>query len=132
MFRRYACVRQADQSDCGAAALATICQHYRRPLGLQQMRELAGTDRVGTNLLGMVQAAEKLGFSARAVKGTNEALPAAPLPGDRACANPRGVGALCRPAKGDAVRSRRGRPRPRPGEAEPRGVLQVVDRLPVA
>jgi ATP-binding cassette subfamily B protein len=80
MFRRYACVRQADQSDCGAAALATICLHYRRPLGLQQMRELAGTDRIGTNLLGLVQAAEKLGFSARAVKGDYAALPSAPLP----------------------------------------------------
>ncbi|HJS06319.1 MAG TPA: peptidase domain-containing ABC transporter [Pirellulales bacterium] len=80
MFRRYTCVRQADQSDCGAAALATICLHYRRPLGLQQMRELAGTDRIGTNLLGLVQAAEKLSFSARAVKGDYAALPSAPLP----------------------------------------------------
>jgi len=92
MFRRYACVRQADQSDCGAAALATICLHYRRPLGLQQMRELAGTDRVGTNLLGLVQAAEKLGFSARAVKGTNEALPAAPLPAIAHTRTPEGLG----------------------------------------
>ena len=80
MFRRYVCVRQADQSDCGAAALATIARHYRRPLSLQQMRDLAGTDRVGTNLLGLVEAAEKLGFSAKAVKGPFEALLAAPLP----------------------------------------------------
>ncbi|HEX5269128.1 MAG TPA: peptidase domain-containing ABC transporter, partial [Gemmataceae bacterium] len=42
--------------------------------------ELAGTDRVGTNLLGLVKAAEKLGFSARAVKGPYEALPEVPLP----------------------------------------------------
>jgi ATP-binding cassette subfamily B protein len=80
MFRKYACVRQADQSDCGAAALATVALHYRRPIGVQQMRDLAGTDRVGTNLLGMVQAAEKLGFSARAVKAPYEALAQAPLP----------------------------------------------------
>jgi len=80
MFRRYACVRQADQSDCGAAALATVCRHYRRPLPLQQMRDLAGTDRVGTNLLGLVQAAERLGFTARAVKGPFDALAGVPLP----------------------------------------------------
>jgi ATP-binding cassette subfamily B protein len=80
MLRRYACVRQADQSDCGAAALATVALHYRRPLGLQQLRDLAGTDRVGTNLLGLLQAAEKLGFSARGVKGPYEALPEVPLP----------------------------------------------------
>src|SRR5215470_15651435 len=80
MWRRYACVRQTDQSDCGAAALATVALHYRLPIGLQQLRDLAGTDRVGTNLLGLVQAAEKLGFSARGVKGPYEALPTVPLP----------------------------------------------------
>lgn len=80
MFHRYAFVRQHDQSDCGAAALATVARHYRIPVGLEQMRTLAGTDRVGTNLLGLVQAAEKIGFSARAVKGPYEALPSVPLP----------------------------------------------------
>jgi ATP-binding cassette subfamily B protein len=80
MFRKYACVRQHDQSDCGAAALATVALHHRRPLGLEQMRDLAGTDRVGTNLLGLRQAAEKLGFSARGVKGPYGALAGVPLP----------------------------------------------------
>jgi ATP-binding cassette subfamily B protein len=56
------------------------------------MRELAGTDRVGTNLLGMVEAAEKLGFSARAVKGTYEALPAAPFPAIAHVRTPEGMG----------------------------------------
>ncbi|MFO0888239.1 MAG: peptidase domain-containing ABC transporter [Isosphaeraceae bacterium] len=80
MLRRYAYVRQDDQSDCGAAALATIALHHRVPIGLQQMRDLAGTDRVGTNLLGLVRAAERLGFSARGVKGPFEALTQVPLP----------------------------------------------------
>src|SRR4051812_46047238 len=80
MLRRYACVRQTGQSDCGAAALATIALHYRRPLGLQQLRDLAGTDRVGTNLRGLLQAAEALGFSAKGVKGTYDALSQVPLP----------------------------------------------------
>jgi ABC-type bacteriocin/lantibiotic exporter with double-glycine peptidase domain len=44
--------------------------YRRRPIGLHQMRELAGTDRVGTNLTDLVQAAERLGFSAKAVKGS--------------------------------------------------------------
>jgi ATP-binding cassette subfamily B protein len=80
MLRRYAFVRQEDQSGCGAAALATIALHYRRPLGLQQMHDLAGTDRVGTNLLDLLQAAEALGFSAKIVKGPFEALAGVPLP----------------------------------------------------
>src|SRR6476619_6927964 len=80
VLRRYAFVRQDDQSDCGAAALATIALHHRVPVGLQQMRDLAGTDRTGTNLLGLVQAAEALGFSAKGVKGPYEALARVPLP----------------------------------------------------
>jgi HlyB family type I secretion system ABC transporter len=80
VLQRYAFVRQDDQSDCGAAALATLALHHGVAVGLQQLRDLAGTDRVGTNLLGLVQAAERLGFAARAVKGPYEALPGVPLP----------------------------------------------------
>lgn len=78
--RRWACVRQNDESDCGPACLAAICMHYGRAVRLQQMRDLAGTDRIGTNLVGMIQAAERLGFMAKAVKGNIEILPRAPLP----------------------------------------------------
>jgi ATP-binding cassette subfamily B protein len=80
VFRRYPFIRQNDQSDCGAAALAMIALYHRLPIGLQQMRELAGTDRIGTNLMGLLLAAEKLGFSARGVKGPFEALPSVPMP----------------------------------------------------
>lgn len=80
MFQRFHCVRQTDGSDCGAAALATIARHHGRPFGLETMRELAGTDRVGTNLMGLVQAAERMGFAAKAVKGEFAALSVAPLP----------------------------------------------------
>jgi ATP-binding cassette subfamily B protein len=80
MWGRYACIRQNDQSDCGAAALATVALHHRRPVGLEQLRDLTGTDRQGTNLLGLLQAAERLGFAAKGVKGEYEALPLAPLP----------------------------------------------------
>jgi ATP-binding cassette subfamily B protein len=80
VLRRFPFIRQNDQSDCGAAALAMIALYHRLPIGLQQMRELAGTDRVGTNLMGLLLAAEKLGFSARGVKGPYEALSSVPLP----------------------------------------------------
>ncbi|MCI0455776.1 MAG: peptidase domain-containing ABC transporter [Gemmataceae bacterium] len=80
MWRRYAFVRQTDGSACGAAALAMIALHHGRPLSLPQVRDLAGTDRAGTNLHGLVRAAERLGFSARGVKGPYDALAQAPLP----------------------------------------------------
>jgi ATP-binding cassette subfamily B protein len=47
---------------------------------LQQLRDLAGTDRIGTSLLGLVRAAEHLGFSAKGVKGSYKGLSQIPLP----------------------------------------------------
>jgi ATP-binding cassette, subfamily C, bacteriocin exporter len=92
VFRRYACVRQRDMVDCGPAALATVALHYRRPISLEQMRDLTGTDRIGSNLLGLLKAAEKLGFSARGVKGTYEALVHVPLPAIAHIKNKEGLG----------------------------------------
>lgn len=80
MFSRYMCVRQRDQSDCGAAALATVALHHGLPVNVQRMRDLCGTDRVGSNLLGLLEAAEKLGFSAKGVKGPYDGLRQIPLP----------------------------------------------------
>ena len=80
MFKRYAIVRQNDQNDCGAAALATIALHHRIPVVLQKLRDLTGTDQMGTNLRGLVDAAEECGFSAQAVRGPYEALSKVPLP----------------------------------------------------
>jgi ATP-binding cassette subfamily B protein len=91
-MRRYAFVQQHYRSDCGAAALATIALHYRRPIGLEQVRDLTGTDRIGTNLLGLLRAAEKLGFSAKAVKAPYEALPQLSLPAIAHMQMPEGLG----------------------------------------
>jgi ATP-binding cassette subfamily B protein len=91
-LRRYACVRQNDQSDCGPACLAAVSLHHGRAVRLEQMRELAGTDRIGTNLLGMLQAAERMGFMAKAVKGNYDVLPKAPLPAIAHVRTPEGLG----------------------------------------
>jgi ATP-binding cassette subfamily B protein len=80
VFRRYPLVRQHDETDCGAAALATVMMYHRRPVGLETVRDLAGIDRRGSNLLGLMKAAEKLGFSTQAVKGPYDKLPGVPLP----------------------------------------------------
>jgi HlyB family type I secretion system ABC transporter len=80
MLRRFACVRQADQSDCGPAALATVALHHRVRIGREKLRDIAGTDRVGTTLLGLLKAGERLGFSCRAVKAPYDALRQLPLP----------------------------------------------------
>jgi len=89
---RYSLVRQNDGSDCGAAALATILRHYEMPIGLEQLRDLTGTDRIGTNLLALLEAAEKLGFSAKGVEGTYEQLQNVPFPAIAHIKKPDGFG----------------------------------------
>ncbi|CAI6328605.1 Lipid A export ATP-binding/permease protein MsbA [Bacillus subtilis] len=73
-FNRYHCVRQLDQKDCGAACLSTIAKHYGSKLSLAYIRDIAGTDTQGTSALGMVKAAEQLGFSAKAVRAEHTAF----------------------------------------------------------
>ncbi len=81
MFRRrYPCVRQHDATDCGAACLATVALRFGRRFSLAQIRECACTDGGGTNILGMLGAARRLGFEARGVKAGPEALGSLPLP----------------------------------------------------
>ena len=71
---RYYCVKQHDITDCGAACLATISKQYGLTLSISKIRQIAGTDKMGTNAYGMVKAAEELGFSAKGVKGDQEAF----------------------------------------------------------
>ena len=69
---RYYCVKQHDITDCGAACLATICKQNGYKIGITKIREAAGTDLQGTNAVGMVKAAEQLGFNAKTVRGEKE------------------------------------------------------------
>jgi len=73
-------IRQRDITDCGAACLASIAAHYQLGIPVSKIRQLAGTDQKGTNAWGMIKAAERLGFSAKGVRGGIEALPEVPCP----------------------------------------------------
>lgn len=71
---KYYCVRQHDITDCGAACLATISKQNGYRISISKIREIAGTDKQGTNAYGVIKAAEALGFSAKGVKGNKEAF----------------------------------------------------------
>lgn len=61
-------VRQHDQSDCGVACLLSIVKFHGGSHSLEQMRKLSGTSRQGTTLLGLMQAAQALGFEAEGME----------------------------------------------------------------
>lgn len=73
-------IKQHDITDCGAACLASIAAHYKLKLPISRIRQMASTDRKGTNVLGLIKAAENLGFSAKGVKGKSDSLRKIPLP----------------------------------------------------
>lgn len=73
-------IKQHDLKDCGAACLASVSAHYGLKMPIAKIRQLSHTDTRGTNVLGMVQGLEKMGFNAKGVKGGADALPEIPLP----------------------------------------------------
>jgi ATP-binding cassette subfamily B protein len=79
-IRRFPVVRQIDEMDCGAAALAMVCRHYGRPVSLARIRQLVHTSLDGTSLRGLCHAAEELGLAARSVKASPQNLAQMPLP----------------------------------------------------
>ncbi len=71
---KYYCIKQHDTADCGAACLATIFKYYNLNLPISKIRDIASTTTQGTNVYGMIRAAESLGFSAKGVKGDQSAF----------------------------------------------------------
>ena len=73
-------IKQHDIKDCGAACLASIGNHFKVNLPIAKIRQFANTDKRGTNVLGIIEAAEKMGFTAKGVKGGMDAIDKIPLP----------------------------------------------------
>lgn len=66
--------QQHDQSDCGVACLLSLIQFYGGSNNLEKLRELSGTTKQGTSLLGLYQAANTLGFTAQGNEADMQAL----------------------------------------------------------
>ncbi|WP_202702396.1 peptidase domain-containing ABC transporter [Flavobacterium sp. UGB4466] len=73
-------IKQHDVKDCGAACLSSIGSHFNVNLPIARIRQFANTDKRGTNVLGIIEGAEKMGFTAKGVKGGFDALDKIPLP----------------------------------------------------
>lgn len=67
--------------DCGPTCLRMVAKHYGKNISLQQLRQLTQTTRSGSSLLGISDAAEKIGLRTLGAKITFEKLlEEAPLP----------------------------------------------------
>ena len=71
---------QHDKMDCGPTCLRMVARHYGRSLSLQKLRGLCQISREGVSLLGISDAAEKIGFRSLGAKLNLEQLKQAELP----------------------------------------------------
>jgi ATP-binding cassette subfamily B protein len=72
--------RQPDQMDCGPSCLRMVAKYYGRNFKVQTLRQLSEVSREGVSLLGISNAAEKIGFRSIGVKLNTIDLKEAELP----------------------------------------------------
>ena len=66
--------------DCGPTCLRMIAKHYGKNFSLQRLREISGINREGVSLLGISEAAEKIGFRTMGSRLTIDQLAELDLP----------------------------------------------------
>lgn len=66
--------------DCGPTCLRMVAKYYGKNFSLQKLRDQSGINREGVSLLGISEAAEKLGFRTSAAQMSLETLNQVDLP----------------------------------------------------
>ncbi len=72
--------RQTDRKDCGPTCLKIIAKNFGKTINIQTLRMLSETTKVGSSLVSLSDAGEKIGFRTLGVKLSVEDLYEAPLP----------------------------------------------------
>ena len=60
--------KQLDAMDCGPTCLRMVSHYYGRRYSINKLRKEAGIGKEGVSLLGIGDAAEKIGFRTKGVK----------------------------------------------------------------
>ena len=68
MADRFPFYKQLDSADCGATCLRMVAKYYDRHYTLDYLRQLSYLDREGVSLMGISDAAEKIGLRTLGVK----------------------------------------------------------------
>jgi ATP-binding cassette subfamily B protein len=80
MGKEFPFYHQHDATDCGATCLRIIAKYYGKSYSLETLREKTYITREGVSLLGISEAAEKIGFRTLGVRTSLEKLNQYPLP----------------------------------------------------
>ena len=68
-------ILQKNREDCGAACIANICRHYGKPIDIGKIRRLFQSGARESSGLGIINAAETLGFSCRGAVSESKEIP---------------------------------------------------------
>jgi len=68
-------ILQKNREDCGAACIANICRHYGNPIDIGKIRRLLKSESRESSGLGIINAAETLGFSCRGAVSESKEIP---------------------------------------------------------
>ena len=74
MIKTFPTYIQLDSMDCGPTCLRIIAKYYGKSFSLQTLREYCHVNREGVSLLGISDAADKIGFRSLGVKINFEQL----------------------------------------------------------
>lgn len=79
-MQKFPFYKQADQKDCGPTCIKIIAKHYGKIINIQNLRNLSETTREGSSMLGLSEAAEKIGFHTIGVRLNYKKLSEVVLP----------------------------------------------------
>lgn len=80
-MKRFPHYRQHEQMDCGPTCLRMIAAYYGKRYSLERLREQCHISRLGVSMLGISEAAEKIGMRSMGVEISFKQLKEdAPLP----------------------------------------------------
>jgi len=74
MLKQFPWFKQLEIMDCGPTCLKMVAAYYGKTLSIKTLRDYSSFARDGVSLLGIAQAAEKIGFQATGCKLTYEQL----------------------------------------------------------
>lgn len=80
MAKNFPTHKQRDSKDCGPTCLKIISKYYKKSFRIEDLRQLSETQRSGTTLLGISNAAEKIGYRTIGLKISKDRLAELPLP----------------------------------------------------
>jgi ATP-binding cassette subfamily B protein len=60
--------KQHDSMDCGPTCLRMVAKHYGKSIAINFLQQQTQISKEGVSLLGIAEAAEKIGFRTRQVK----------------------------------------------------------------